>query len=148
MIIIIIINIKLSPRGITNEHHTCTNQSVLSRASGTNRIQCAFLSPENPDCHPGSIRHLCHGCRGEKIRYCLAGAGTLALGHNHPVVTEAIEQTLKDRLPLHTLDLTTPVKDELWRSCLTACPASSGKERKFSFAVRPVPMRWKRRSKS
>lgn len=85
---------------------------------------------------------------GKKYVDCLAGAGTLALGHNHPVVTEAIEQTLKDRLPLHTLDLTTPVKMSLWRSCLTACPASSGKERKFSFAVRPVPMRWKRRSKS
>lgn len=42
---------------------------------------------------------------------CLAGAGTLALGHNHPVVIEAIQQVLTDGLPLHTLDLTTPIKD-------------------------------------
>ena len=35
---------------------------------------------------------------GKKYVDCLAGAGTLALGHNHPVVTEAIEQTLKERL--------------------------------------------------
>ncbi|WCM94917.1 diaminobutyrate--2-oxoglutarate transaminase [Acidovorax sp. NCPPB 2350] len=42
---------------------------------------------------------------------CLAGAGTLALGHNHPVVVEAIREVLRDQLPLHTLDLTTPVKD-------------------------------------
>ena len=43
---------------------------------------------------------------------CLAGAGTLALGHNHPVIVDAIEKALKANLPLHTLDLTTPVKDE------------------------------------
>ncbi|MFJ1299112.1 diaminobutyrate--2-oxoglutarate transaminase [Pseudomonadota bacterium AL_CKDN230030165-1A_HGKHYDSX7] len=42
---------------------------------------------------------------------CLAGAGTLALGHNHPVVIDAIQAVLADGLPLHTLDLTTPVKE-------------------------------------
>ncbi|ALP34815.1 hypothetical protein ASL14_00130 [Paenibacillus sp. IHB B 3084] len=45
-----------------------------------------------------------------KIYYdCLAGAGTLALGHNHPVVIEAIRELLDHKRPLHTLDLTTPV---------------------------------------
>src|SRR6186713_2283875 len=43
---------------------------------------------------------------------CLAGAGTLALGHNHPVVIEAIRQALESELPMQTLDLTTPVKAE------------------------------------
>ncbi len=42
---------------------------------------------------------------------CLAGAGTLALGHNHPSVVQAIQDTLTAGLPLHTLDLTTPLKD-------------------------------------
>jgi hypothetical protein len=41
----------------------------------------------------------------------LACAGALALGHNHPVVLEAIQQFLQDELPFQTLDLTTPVKD-------------------------------------
>ena len=49
---------------------------------------------------------------GRRFIDCLAGAGTLALGHNHPVVIEAIQQVLADGLPLHTLDLTTPVKDQ------------------------------------
>src|SRR5919106_48468 len=44
---------------------------------------------------------------------CLAGAGTLALGHNHPVVVEAIHDEIASGLPMHTLDLTTPVKDRL-----------------------------------
>lgn len=49
---------------------------------------------------------------------CLAGAGTLALGHNHPQITEAIQQVLQQGLPLHTLDLTTPLKDEFSESLL------------------------------
>lgn len=52
---------------------------------------------------------------------CLAGAGALALGHNHPVVVEAVQRALQDGLPFQTLDLTTPVKDQfvdqLW-ACL------------------------------
>ena len=44
---------------------------------------------------------------GRRFIDCLAGAGTLALGHNHPVVIAAIQQVLSDELPLHTLDLTT-----------------------------------------
>lgn len=36
---------------------------------------------------------------------CLAGAGTLALGHNHPVVIEAIENVIRGKRPLHTLIL-------------------------------------------
>ncbi|QHT46304.1 aspartate aminotransferase family protein [Bacillus sp. SB49] len=57
---------------------------------------------------------------GKRYIDCLAGAGTLALGHNHPVVIEAMEKVLRDRLPLHTLDITTEVKesfvDELFES--------------------------------
>ena len=40
---------------------------------------------------------------------CLAGAGTLALGHNHPAVKQALYDVLESGLPLHTLDITTPV---------------------------------------
>lgn len=53
---------------------------------------------------------------------CLAGAGTLALGHNHPVVIEAIRQVLDDGLPLHTLDLTTPVKDRFVQDLFALLP--------------------------
>lgn len=36
---------------------------------------------------------------------CLAGAGTLALGHNHPDVLQSIQSVITSGLPLHTLDL-------------------------------------------
>lgn len=48
---------------------------------------------------------------GKRYIDCLAGAGTLALGHNHPVITKSITDTLASNLPLHTLDITTPLKD-------------------------------------
>jgi len=43
---------------------------------------------------------------------CLAGAGALALGHHHPVVDNAIRRAMDDGVPLTTLDLTTPIKDD------------------------------------
>ena len=51
------------------------------------------------------------GADGRRYLDCLSGAGTLALGHNHPVVLEAIRNVLDSGAPLHVLDLATPVKD-------------------------------------
>src|SRR5881275_1409438 len=43
---------------------------------------------------------------------CLAGAGALTLGHNHPVVVDALQRHLAEGLPMQTLDLPTPAKLE------------------------------------
>jgi diaminobutyrate-2-oxoglutarate transaminase len=64
---------------------------------------------------------------------CLAGAGTLALGHNHPVVIAAIQQVLADELPLHTLDLTTPVKDQFVQDLFGLLPPALAREAKIQF---------------
>lgn len=64
---------------------------------------------------------------------CLAGAGTLALGHNHPVVIAAIQQVLLDGLPLHTLDLTTPVKDRFVQDLFDVLPADFARHAKVQF---------------
>src|SRR5574344_1085793 len=48
---------------------------------------------------------------GNKDLEFLCGAGTLALGHNVPEVNQAMVELLTNGAPLHTLDLTTPVKD-------------------------------------
>lgn len=64
---------------------------------------------------------------------CLAGAGTLALGHNHPVVVQAIQQVLRDELPLHTLDLTTPVKDEFVETLFSLLPPAFAKDARIQF---------------
>ncbi len=49
----------------------------------------------------------------------LAGAGTLALGHNHPKQIQAIRDVLDSGLPLHTLDITTPLKDKFSEKLLS-----------------------------
>jgi len=64
---------------------------------------------------------------------CLAGAGTLALGHNHPVVIEAAEQTFRSSLPLHTLDLTTPVKDRFMEDVMAMLPESFARHARIQF---------------
>ncbi|WP_143670602.1 aminotransferase class III-fold pyridoxal phosphate-dependent enzyme, partial [Streptomyces antimycoticus] len=51
------------------------------------------------------------GADGRRYLDCLSGAGALALGHNHPVVLEAIRAVLDSEAPLQVLDLATPVKD-------------------------------------
>ncbi|MFI2093111.1 diaminobutyrate--2-oxoglutarate transaminase family protein [Streptomyces rishiriensis] len=60
------------------------------------------------------------GADGRRYLDCLSGAGALALGHNHPVVLEAIRKVLDSGAPLQVLDLATPVKDafvtELFRT--------------------------------
>ncbi|ASK28054.1 diaminobutyrate--2-oxoglutarate transaminase [Neisseria chenwenguii] len=57
---------------------------------------------------------------------CLAGAGTLALGHNHPEIIKAVQDALASGLPLHTLDITTPLKDAFSEALLAHFPG--GKE--------------------
>lgn len=64
---------------------------------------------------------------------CLAGAGTLALGHNHPAVVGAIQQVLRDELPLHTLDLTTPVKDEFVETLFGVLPPDFARDARIQF---------------
>jgi diaminobutyrate-2-oxoglutarate transaminase len=59
---------------------------------------------------------------GKTYLDCLAGAGTLALGHNHPAVTAAITDFLGSGLPMHSLDLTTPLKDAFSERLLGLLP--------------------------
>lgn len=69
-----------------------------------------------------------------KVFYdCLSGAGTLALGHNHPVVIQAIEDLLKKQTPLHTLDLATPLKIEFMQEIFSILPKELRDSTKIQF---------------
>ena len=63
----------------------------------------------------------------------LCGAGTLALGHNDDEVNQAMVEMITSDKPLHTLDLTTPVKDEFVETLLGALPFGMGKDCKIQF---------------
>ncbi|MFE5604765.1 aminotransferase class III-fold pyridoxal phosphate-dependent enzyme [Streptomyces coelicoflavus] len=62
------------------------------------------------------------GADGRRYLDCVSGAGTLALGHNHPVVLEAIRAVLDSGAPLHVTDLTTPVEDAFVTELLRTLP--------------------------
>lgn len=76
---------------------------------------------------------------------CLAGAGTLALGHNHPAVIQSIQDTIASGLPLHTLDLTTPLKDAFTEALLAYLPGGK-KSIACSSVVHLVQMQQKQQS--
>lgn len=84
------------------------------------------------------VLHKAHGIylqdsRGQVFIDCLAGAGTLALGHNHPVVVEAIRRALASGLPMHTLDLTTPVKDAFVQELFDCLPSELARGVRIQF---------------
>ncbi|MFP3339050.1 aminotransferase class III-fold pyridoxal phosphate-dependent enzyme, partial [Micrococcus sp. SIMBA_131] len=58
---------------------------------------------------------------------------TLALGHNHPVAIEAMEKILHDKRPLHTLDITTPVKEEFVNEVYSCLPEQFANRAKIQF---------------
>jgi diaminobutyrate-2-oxoglutarate transaminase len=70
---------------------------------------------------------------GNEYIDCLAGAGTLALGHNHPVIIAAIQAALASELPLHTLDLTTPIKDQFVEELFAGLPPAFARNARIQF---------------
>ncbi|MEU9761989.1 diaminobutyrate--2-oxoglutarate transaminase family protein [Streptomyces sp. NPDC047985] len=73
------------------------------------------------------------GADGRRYLDCLSGAGTLALGHNHPVVLEAIKKVLDSGAPLHVLDLATPVKDAFTTELFATLPQRFADDARIQF---------------
>ncbi|HEV3169960.1 MAG TPA: diaminobutyrate--2-oxoglutarate transaminase family protein [Actinocrinis sp.] len=74
-----------------------------------------------------------YGADGRVYLDCLAGAGTLALGHNHPVAIGAIRRVLDSGAPLHVLDLATPIKDEFTETLLGVLPRELAADARIQF---------------
>ncbi|WP_225847432.1 diaminobutyrate--2-oxoglutarate transaminase [Streptomyces sp. HPF1205] len=73
------------------------------------------------------------GADGRRYLDCLSGAGTLALGHNHPVVLEAIRKVLDSGAPLHALDLATPIKDAFTTALFETLPSELADRGRIQF---------------
>lgn len=71
----------------------------------------------------------------EGTRYldALCGAGTLALGHNHEEINNAMVEIINSGLPLHTLDITTPVKDKFVETLFDRLPKDLKENAKVQF---------------
>ncbi|WP_084144024.1 diaminobutyrate--2-oxoglutarate transaminase [Methylocapsa acidiphila] len=70
---------------------------------------------------------------GREYLDCLSGAGALALGHNHPVVIEAIHETILSAAPLQTLDFPTPIRDRFIDELFAALPPDFAADAKIHF---------------
>jgi diaminobutyrate-2-oxoglutarate transaminase len=70
---------------------------------------------------------------GRRYLDCLAGAGSLALGHNHPVVREAIRKVLDEGAPMHGLDLHTPVREAFVETLFAHLPPTLAADGRIHF---------------
>ena len=70
---------------------------------------------------------------GNRYLEILSGAGTLALGHNDDEVNQAMIDLISSGAPLHTLDLTTPVKDRYVETIFSILPPQMQKEVRIQF---------------
>nr|WP_253195486.1 aminotransferase class III-fold pyridoxal phosphate-dependent enzyme [Streptomyces sp. JHA26] len=73
------------------------------------------------------------GADGRRYLDCVSGAGTLALGHNHPVVLEAIRKVLDSGAPLQVMDLTTPAEDAFVTELLHTLPSGLADHARVRF---------------
>jgi diaminobutyrate-2-oxoglutarate transaminase len=73
------------------------------------------------------------GADGREYLDCLAGAGSLPLGHNHPAAVAAIRRVLDDSAPMHVLDLATPIKDEFTDTLLGCLPPELARDARIQF---------------
>ena len=73
------------------------------------------------------------GADGRRYLDCLSGAGTLALGHNPPIVLQAIREVLDSGAPLHVLDLATPVKDAFTTALFETLPRELAERGRVQF---------------
>ncbi|MEU4897764.1 diaminobutyrate--2-oxoglutarate transaminase family protein [Streptomyces sp. NPDC044780] len=73
------------------------------------------------------------GADGRRYLDCLSGAGALALGHNHPVVLDAVRAVLDVEAPLQVLDLATPVKDAFMDELFATLPPALAARARVQF---------------
>ncbi len=115
--------------GSGSDHHTHSNDHYLNRQASMESNARSY-----PRHFPLAIKKALgswiEDVEGNRYLDALAGAGTLALGHNHPRIINKIKEVLDSGLPLHTLDITTPVKDRFTEMLLGKLPSAlQGKAR-------------------
>lgn len=71
--------------------------------------------------------------KGQIYIDCLAGAGALPLGYNHPEINQVMIDQLNQGVPYQTLDLTTPSKDHFIKSVMSFLPDDFAKNARIQF---------------
>ncbi|MBO9509809.1 diaminobutyrate--2-oxoglutarate transaminase [Thalassospira sp. A3_1] len=124
----------------TGTAHTTRDYTAIE-VSNTDLLQQQAIRESSartyPRRFPLAIRHArgltVTDMDGKEYIDCLAGAGTLALGHNHNVVTDAIREMIDANVPLHTLDITTATKEAFIDELLVCLPATFSRDARVHF---------------
>ena len=109
-----------------------TNQYYITRQDSTESNARSYLR-KFPFAIAKAKGSWVEDVEGNKYLDFLCGAGTLALGHNDDEVNKAMVELITSDAPLHTLDLTTPVKDEFVETILRHLPSELGNNAKIQF---------------
>ncbi len=100
---------------LTPDHH------VVEQSENESKVR------SYPRRFPIAIQQACgalvEDTRGQIYLDCLAGAGTLALGYNHPEINQALKEHIDSSLPYQTLDITTPVKNKFIQQVKSFLPS-------------------------
>jgi diaminobutyrate-2-oxoglutarate transaminase len=111
---------------------TTMYEGILRRQSM--RESAARTYPRSLPIVPVRARGLTiEGANGRRYLDCRSGAGSLALGHNHPVVLEAIKKVIDSGAPLHALELATPVKDAFTTELFETLPRGFADQARVQF---------------
>ncbi len=113
----------------------------LKKRSNSDYLARQAASESNARSYPRKLPLAIVSAKGMEVRDadgrtyldCLSNAGTLALGHNHPVVIEALQWHLASGLPMQTLDLTTPVKDQFVEELMATLPSEFARHARIQF---------------
>ena len=115
-----------------NNESECTNQYYITRQESTESNARSY-----PRKFPFALAKAqgvwVEDVEGNKYLDFLCGAGTLALGHNDAQINQAMIELLSSGAPLHTLDLTTPVKDNFVHTLLSLLPKELQENAKIQF---------------
>ncbi|MGW4273180.1 diaminobutyrate--2-oxoglutarate transaminase family protein [Streptomyces seoulensis] len=121
-----------APGGHASADERALHEGILRRQSA--RESAARTYARTLPIVPVRARGLTiEGADGRRYLDCLSGAGTLALGHNHPVVLAAVRKVLDSGAPLHALDLATPVKDAFVSELFATLPPGLAARARVQF---------------
>ncbi len=121
------------PAGVPPAQGSETEPAAVLRRQGARESAARTYARSLPIVPVRARGMLVEGADGRRYLDCLSGAGSLALGHNHPVALEAIRSVLDSGAPLHVLDLATPVKDAFTTALFETLPPELAEHGRIQF---------------
>ena len=96
-------------------------------------LQFVLIRDDFPIAIKQAYGALVEDMKGQIYLDCLAGAGTFALGYNHPEINQALKKQLDSGLPYQTLDIATESKTHFIKTVKSFLPSSLANDSVIQF---------------